>query len=109
MCYTVYRSGPFDYDGVVFDSSDEAWSSGGSGKSWGDSMSGATLPKYLEIAGAIVTHLTSLGVQVIDPQTGEGDGGLLFGLALAVAFGSLVVLAYRWRQLPLVTRFLTRG
>jgi uncharacterized membrane protein YphA (DoxX/SURF4 family) len=63
----------------------------------------------LTIAGAILTHLTSLGIQVIDPQTGEGDGGLLFGLALAVAFGSLVVLAYRWRQLPLVTRFLTHG
>jgi uncharacterized membrane protein YphA (DoxX/SURF4 family) len=63
----------------------------------------------LAISGAVVTHLTSLGIQVIDPQTGEGDGGVLFGLALAVAFGSLVVLAYRWRQLPFVTRFLTRG
>jgi uncharacterized membrane protein YphA (DoxX/SURF4 family) len=54
------------------------------------------------IAGAIFTHLTSLGVEVVDPQTGAGDGGLLFGLALAVAVGSLVVLAYRWRQLLFV-------
>jgi len=60
------------------------------------------------IAGAIFTHLTSLGIQIVDPQTGEGDGGLLFGLALAVAFGSLVVLAFRWRQLPYAPRFLRR-
>src|SRR5262245_13043936 len=54
------------------------------------------------ISGALFTHLTSLGVQVVDPATGEGDGGLLFGLALVVALGSLIVLAYRWRELPLV-------
>lgn len=56
------------------------------------------------IGGAIATHLTSLGVEVKNPDTGEGDGGLLFGLALAVAVGSLVVLAFRWRQLPFVGR-----
>ena len=54
------------------------------------------------IAGAILTHLTSLGLEVVNPATGEGDGGLLFGLAVAVAVGSLVVLAFRWRQLPVV-------
>jgi uncharacterized membrane protein YphA (DoxX/SURF4 family) len=54
------------------------------------------------ITGAIFTHLTSLGIEVVDPATGEGDGGLLFGLAVAVAAGSIVVLAYRWRQLPFV-------
>ena len=53
----------------------------------------------LVIGGAIFTHLTSLGIRVIDPETGEGDGGLLFGLALAVAAGSLVVLAFRVREL----------
>jgi uncharacterized membrane protein YphA (DoxX/SURF4 family) len=57
------------------------------------------------IMGAIFTHLTALGIQVVDPQTGEGDGGLLFGLALTAALGSLVVLAYRWRQLPYLTRY----
>jgi hypothetical protein len=62
---------------------------------------GAAL-SLLVICGAIFTHLTSLGIQVVDPGTGEGDGGLLFGLALAVAIGSSVILAYRWRQLPLV-------
>ena len=51
----------------------------------------------LVIGGAIFTHLTSLGIEV------NGDGGLLFGLALAVAVGSLIVLALRWRQLPFVS------
>ena len=57
------------------------------------------------IGGAIFTHLASLGIEIMDPQTGTGDGGLLFGLAVAVAIGSLVVLAYRWRQLPFVARW----
>jgi uncharacterized membrane protein YphA (DoxX/SURF4 family) len=56
----------------------------------------------LVISGAIFTHLTSLGLIIVDPATGENDGGLLFGLAIVVAVGSLVVLAYRWRQLPFV-------
>lgn len=60
---------------------------------------GAAL-SLLVISGAIFTHLTSLGIQVVDPATGEKDGGLLFGLALTVAVGSMVVLAFRWRQLP---------
>lgn len=54
------------------------------------------------IAGALFTHLTALWIEVKDPVTGEGDGGLLFGLALAA--GSLVVLGYRWRQLPYLDR-----
>jgi putative oxidoreductase len=56
------------------------------------------------IGGAIFTHLTALGIEVKDPTTGEGDGGLLFGLAVAVAVGSLVVLAVRRRDLPVVGR-----
>jgi uncharacterized membrane protein YphA (DoxX/SURF4 family) len=62
---------------------------------------GAAL-SLLVISGAIFTHLTSLGIQVVDPATGEGDGGLLFALAVLVAVGSAVVLAFRWRQLPFV-------
>jgi hypothetical protein len=54
------------------------------------------------ITGAIVTHLTSLGLTITNPTTGESDGGLLFGLAVAVVVASVVVLAYRWRQLPFV-------
>jgi hypothetical protein len=60
------------------------------------------------IGGAILTHLTSLGIEVTNPDTGEGDGGLLFGLAVAVAAGSLVVLALRWRRLPFVGRLRER-
>jgi hypothetical protein len=52
------------------------------------------------IGGALVTHLALLGVVVVDPETGEGDGGLLFGLALVVAAAALVVLWYRWSELP---------
>jgi uncharacterized membrane protein YphA (DoxX/SURF4 family) len=66
---------------------------------------GAVL-SLLVISGAIFTHLTSLGIQVVDPATGEGDGGLLFGLAVLVALGSAVVLAFRWQQLPYVSRLL---
>lgn len=56
------------------------------------------------ISGAILTHLTSLGIEVKNPQTGEGDGGLLFGMALVVALGSLVVLWFRREQLPFLGR-----
>jgi hypothetical protein len=66
---------------------------------------GAVL-SLLVIGGAIFTHLTSLGIQIMNPATGEGDGGLLFGLALAVALGALVVLFFRWRQLPLISQVL---
>jgi putative oxidoreductase len=61
------------------------------------------------ISGAIFTHLTSLGLQIIDPATGEGDGGVLFGLAVTVFVGSLVVLWFRWRQLPFVGTFLRQS
>jgi len=59
----------------------------------------------LVISGAIITHLTSLGIQIVDPATGAGDGGLLFGLAILVTLGSVVVLVFRWRQLPYLARF----
>jgi hypothetical protein len=62
---------------------------------------GAAL-SLLVISGAVFTHLTSLGIQVVDPATGERDGGLLFGLAVLVAIGSAVILAFRWRHLPFV-------
>ena len=65
---------------------------------------GATL-SLVVISGAIFTHLTSLGVSVpVAPGSQERDGGLLFGLAVAVAVGSLVVLAFRRRELPFVRR-----
>jgi hypothetical protein len=60
------------------------------------------------IGGAIFTHLTALGIEVKNPDTGVGDGGLLFGLAVIVAMSSLVVLALRWKQLPYIDRVLKR-
>jgi hypothetical protein len=56
------------------------------------------------ISGALFTHLTSLGLEVVDPATKESDGGLLFALALTVALGSLIVLTIRWRELPWLRR-----
>ncbi|GMU83989.1 MAG: hypothetical protein AMXMBFR47_38590 [Planctomycetota bacterium] len=50
------------------------------------------------ISGAIVSHLTVLGIVVKD------DGGLLFILALAVFVCSLVVLAVRHNQLRAFAR-----
>ena len=51
------------------------------------------------MAGAIVSHLTVLGIEV------KGDGGLLFGLALIVFVGSAIVLAIRRGQIPVVGRY----
>jgi putative oxidoreductase len=48
------------------------------------------------ISGAIVAHLTRLGIVVQD------DGGLLFGLALVVFVASAVVLYLRRGSLPVV-------
>jgi hypothetical protein len=61
------------------------------------------LLSLLVISGAIVTHLTGLGISVpVAPGSTERDGGTLFVLALLVAAGALAVLALRWRQLPFV-------
>ena len=50
--------------------------------------------------GAIFSHLTVLGLVVMD------DGGLLFGLALAVAACSLILLFLQRRHLPLIGAYL---
>ena len=60
---------------------------------------GATLAMGV-MAGAIVSHLTILGIEV------KGDGGLLFGLALTVFIGSAIVLVIRRGQLPWIGRYL---
>ena len=51
------------------------------------------------MSGAVLSHLTILGIEV------KGDGGLLFGLALVVLAGAAGVLFIRRRELPLVGRF----
>ncbi|HNM23978.1 MAG TPA: DoxX family protein [Saprospiraceae bacterium] len=48
------------------------------------------------ISGAIGAHLTRLGIEV------EGDGGLLFYLAVAVFVGSLAIAWLHRREIPLV-------
>ena len=48
------------------------------------------------MAGAIVSHLTVLGIEVM------GDGGLLFALALIVFCTSAVALALHRTQIPVI-------
>ena len=48
------------------------------------------------ISGAILSHLTKLGIVV------KSDGGLLFGLAVAVFVGSAAILFIRRAQVPVV-------
>jgi hypothetical protein len=48
------------------------------------------------MGGAILSHLTRLGIEV------QGDHGLLFKLALTVLVAAMVVLVIRRRELPLV-------
>jgi hypothetical protein len=48
------------------------------------------------MAGALVTHVFVLGIEV------QGDGGLLFGLAVTVLLAALVVLYVRRAQIPVI-------
>jgi DoxX-like family len=48
------------------------------------------------IAGAIVSHLTILGIEV------KGDGGLLFFLALTVFVASAAILVIRRGEIPVI-------
>jgi hypothetical protein len=52
------------------------------------------------MAGAIASHLTILGTEV------QGDGGLLFGLAIVVFLASAALLVIRRAELPLVGTWL---
>jgi uncharacterized membrane protein YphA (DoxX/SURF4 family) len=54
------------------------------------------------MAGAIVSHLTVLGIEV------QGDGGLLFALAVVVLAGSLAIVFIRRRELPKLVSSLRR-
>jgi putative oxidoreductase len=49
------------------------------------------------MSGAITSHLTILGIAV------QGDGGLLFGFALAVFAFSLTALILHRRQIPCIS------
>ena len=52
------------------------------------------------ISGAIFSHLTQLGIEV------QGDGGLLFILAVIVFVCTLIVAYLRRNEIPIVNRFL---
>jgi putative oxidoreductase len=54
------------------------------------------------MGGAIMSHLTKLGIVVQD------DGGLLFGLAITVAVCCVAVLFLHRRQIPLVNKLIQR-
>src|SRR5262245_40481241 len=55
------------------------------------------------MAGAIGSHLTVLGIEVM------GDGGLLFGLALTVFVSSAAILVLRRSEIPLIGMWLRTG
>ena len=55
------------------------------------------------MAGAICSHLTVLGIEIM------GDGGLLFGLALLVFVFSAAILVLRRREIPLIGMWLRTG
>lgn len=48
------------------------------------------------LAGAILSHLTKLGIEV------QGDGGLLFGLALICFVGGAIITWLHRRELPVI-------
>ena len=50
------------------------------------------------MSGAILSHLTVLGIEV------KGDGGLLFALALTCFLGALVILVLHRAQIPVIGR-----
>jgi hypothetical protein len=54
------------------------------------------------ISGAILSHLTKLGIEIRLPGEPEGDGGLLFALALATFVASAVVVGLRRTELPVI-------
>jgi hypothetical protein len=60
---------------------------------------GATLALGV-ISGAIVSHLTILGIEV------QGDGGLLFALALIVFVASAAILVLRRAEIPIIGMWL---
>jgi len=62
------------------------------------------LASLATMGGAIASHLAILGIEVIDPVTGEGDGGLLFLLALTVSAMALIVIAVRRDELTTLIR-----
>ncbi|MDB6068151.1 MAG: DoxX family protein [Pedosphaera sp.] len=55
------------------------------------------------MSGAIMSHLTKLGIVVMN------DGGLLFALALTVFVSSAIVLFLRRNQIPFIGRYFAQS
>jgi uncharacterized membrane protein YphA (DoxX/SURF4 family) len=53
------------------------------------------------ISGALMSHLTKLGI-VVENSDGSTDGGLLFALALIVFVGSAIILLIHRYKIPLI-------
>jgi uncharacterized membrane protein YphA (DoxX/SURF4 family) len=53
------------------------------------------------ISGAILSHLTKLGIVVVNSD-GTKDGGLLFFLAVTVFVGAAVILFLRRKEIPVL-------
>jgi hypothetical protein len=53
------------------------------------------------ISGAIMSHLTRLGIVVVNSD-GTRDGGLLFVLAMIVLIGSAAILVLRRGEIPVI-------
>ncbi|MGB1038199.1 MAG: DoxX family protein [Bacteroidia bacterium] len=53
------------------------------------------------ISGAIMSHLTTLGIEV------QGDGGYLFALALVVFVCSVIVLWMERKKIPVVGKLIS--
>ncbi|MEO6435812.1 MAG: DoxX family protein [Tepidisphaeraceae bacterium] len=53
------------------------------------------------ISGAIMSHLTKLGIVVVNSD-GTRDGGLLFALAVTVFVSSAAILFLRRQQIPVI-------
>jgi hypothetical protein len=71
---------------------------------WPRSAAVGALVALAVISGAIVCHLTRLGIEV------QGDRGLLFGLAVTVFVAATVVLVLRRGQIPWIgPRLATRA
>jgi putative oxidoreductase len=53
------------------------------------------------ISGAIISHLTKLGIVVKD-EHGVGDHGVLFILAVVVFIGSAIILILHRQEIPII-------
>jgi len=54
------------------------------------------------MAGAIGAHLTKLGIEIVLPDQAQGDGGLLFWMAVITLVASALIVWLRRLEIPIV-------